>query len=88
MENGLFTYQGTQTLSQTTNLDTTVTAISKRKLFSPNTMQLNLNCVRQEDRRREPLLRPLDEASEDNYLQMISARTPLIEADSDRESCV
>ena len=69
------------------NFDTTVTAVNKRKLFSSNTMQLNLNCVRQEDR-RQPLLRPLNEASEDNYLQMISARTPLIEADSDRESCV
>ena len=45
----------------------------RRKRFSPSSLQLNLNCVREE--RREPLL-------------MISARTPLIEADSDRESCV
>ena len=58
---------------------------TRRKIFSPSSLQLNLNCVREE--RREPLLRPLGE-SEDSFLQMISARTPLIEADSDRESCV
>ena len=58
---------------------------TRRKIFSPSSLQLNLNCVREE--RREPLLRPLGE-SEDSFIQMISARTPLIEADSDRESCV
>ena len=57
----------------------------RRKRFSPSSLQLNLNCVREE--RREPLLRPLGEC-EDSFIQMISARTPLIEADSDRESCV
>ena len=34
-----------------------------------------------------PLLRPLGE-TEESLIQMISARTPLIEAESDRESCV
>ena len=37
--------------------------------------------------RPEPLLRPLSEC-EDSLAGLVSARTPLIEADSDRESCV
>ena len=72
------------------NMITPTSALNRRKLFSSSSLQLNLNCVqRTEDRerRREPLLRPLNEA-EDSYIQMISARTPLIEPDSDRESCV
>ena len=61
------------------------TNTNRRKIFSPGSLQLNLSCVREE--RREPLLRPLGEC-EESFIQMISARTPLIEADSDRESCV
>ena len=64
----------------------TLNAATRRKLFS-SSLQLNLNCVRQDPSVENPLLRPLGDC-EDSYIQMISARTPLIEAESDRESCV
>ena len=63
---------------------------TRRRPPSPGSLQLNLNCTgRQEAERsrRQPLLRPLNEC-EDNLAGLVSARTPLIEADSDRESCV
>jgi len=63
-----------------------INAATRRKLFS-SSLQLNLNCVRQDPSVENPLLRPLGDC-EDSYIQMISARTPLIEAESDRESCV
>jgi len=73
---------GTTAVSKAPSLN----AATRRKLFS-SSLQLNLNCVRQDQSVENPLLRPLGDC-EDSYIQMISARTPLIEAESDRESCV
>ena len=56
----------------------------RQRLFSPGSLQLSLG---ERGRRPEPLLRPLNEC-EDSLAGLVSARTPLIEADSDRESCV
>lgn len=58
----------------------------RQRLASPGSLQLQLG-DRGRALRPEPLLRPLNEC-EDSLGGLVSARTPLIEADSDRESCV
>ena len=69
-------------------------SLARRRLFSPSSLQLTgLNCAAAAagaGAGREPLLRPLaDSSDEGGYMQLVSARTPLIDtADSDRESCV
>ena len=72
--------------SLSVNKAPSLNAATRRKLFS-SSLQLNLNCVRQDSSVENPLLRPLGDC-EGSYMQMISARTPLIEPESDRESCV
>ena len=62
----------------------TLNAVTRGKLFS-SSLQLNINCVHQDPSVENPLLRPLGYC-DDSYIQMISGRTPLIEAESDKES--
>jgi len=60
-------------------------ASARRKLFSTSSLQLNLNCVKQDQG-----ILGMEGGLEGGggYLHLVSAKTPLIEVDSDRESCV
>merc|ERR1719220_106252 len=61
-------------------------ASARRKLFSTSSLQLNLNCVKQDQ--GIVGLEGSIEGGGGGYLHLVSAKTPLIEVDSDRESCV
>ena len=70
----------------TPTLVTGSASLARRQRRASPGLQLNLG-ERGRALRPEPLLRPLSEC-EDSLAGLVSARTPLIEADSDRESCV